>query len=471
MVVSGAVSGQNQAPNPTLDFFGGSNQGLFGGPARDQGLFGGGGGQGPLGNMIQTMMLMRMLGGGDAPDPPSTPATGRGGRRRGGRLSQLSPFERALLLEERRIMRENQRNQARMNQRWQQGPQNRGPAPWNQGPWNQRPQGPNRWNNIPRPQQSSSRRAREVMSKRNQNSNTRYEYPAASANNIQNPPVSKQSFHPAVLDRKNMVTQKPTLKPGQEPVEREAGNARQRRNKFSLDKGSSAPARRFTSPPIRSTSTKSLRNSQVESVSQPSYTSYSLPQTTVPNLPADPINVTPTSMAPGNNNRGWNIPVNTGSNFAQGQGRNMWPRNMAGTQRGINNIPRNLQQLMASPQFQRNMRTSGTIPGANSADVQADRADLMADRMDNLQSMSPLQRLLNAQMGGGAFGGLTGGTPFGGLSASPFAGFGSSPFAGLAARRQRVSQQRPTPLDSVLSNLFGGSSGGSSGLGGLMSLG
>lgn len=484
----GAVSGQNQAQSSTLDIFGGSNQGLFGDAAPNQGLFGDasptqglfggsgrGGGQGPLGNMMQTMMLMRMLGGGDAPDPPSTPARGgggRGGRRGRGPLSQMTPFERALLLEERRIIRENKINQARMhnqfqgNQGWQQGPQN--PGLWNQGPWNQRPQGPNGWNNIPRPQQSSSRRAREVMSRRSQNSNVRYEYPAAAANNINSPPINKQSFHPSVLDRNNMVTEKPTLKPGQEPVEREAGNARQRRNKFSSAEGSSSPARRFTSPPIRSTTpTKSLRKSLVDSVTQPSYSSPSLPQTTVPIIPPNPVSLTPSSMATINNNRGWNVPFNTGNNFAQGQGRTMLPprRTMTGPQRGMNNIPRNLQQLMASPQFQRNMRTSGSFPGANTADVQADRADLMADRMDNMQSISPLQRLLNAQMGGGAFGGLMGGSPFGGMRPSPLAGLGSSPLAGLAARRQvgiaarrqRVSQRRPTPLDSVLSNLFGSS--------------
>jgi hypothetical protein len=83
-----------------------------------------------------------------------------------------------------------------------------------------------------------------------------------------------------------------------------------------------------------------------------------------------------------------------------------WRRNLS-----PNAVPRNIQQLVNNPLFQRRIRTAGATPGANPADVRADQADLAADRADNLQAMSPMLTMMRMAMHG-----APGGTSPAGLS-------------------------------------------------------
>ncbi|XP_052261314.1 uncharacterized protein LOC127865505 [Dreissena polymorpha] len=82
-------------------------------------------------------------------------------------------------------------------------------------------------------------------------------------------------------------------------------------------------------------------------------------------------------------------------------------------------MPQSRQQMMQRHLMERRMRVMNSAPVGNTADARSDHADMLADRADNLASLSPLERMLGGAMGGmsgmGAGGGLGGGGGMGSM--------------------------------------------------------
>ena len=271
--------------------FGGPSGGLFGGPGGGSsggGLFGGSGpgGRGGGGgfDLMRTYLIMQLLGGGDAPDPPArTP--GRPGAPR-----SRSPLDELMRMERIRMLRNQQMERAMRNRN----------APQNQG---------SRFEASGRPPPGNRPRR------------NRGQGMGRGRRGIRPTPSSEQTIPPA-----------------------ESGRMQSR--------GLMGPGR-------RPSSNNSLRDSLLamleQSLGQSGFSSQS------------------------------NIGGPSHSRISGGSGADIPPSS----------------PTIASHLKQRQMRVgSRPVPGAgiNTADRRADQADLMADYMDNMQSMNPIQRMF---MGGG----------------------------------------------------------------------
>ena len=383
-----------------------------------QGSPGSGFGQSNANNMMQMMLMMQLLG--DAPDPQ--PRT-RGGRRGPGvPSSPLSALEQLFRMEEMRMRR--QQGLANRNRR---GPENQGRP--SQRHRQQEPSQRNRYSpaidtapTIPKPTRTKSTVVRPPQRRR---------------------APARKSLHPEVLDRRNMPTTQAPPTQGQEPVEIEGPAA--------------AAPKAPKQPPFRQSAIErhSIRGNYAQRGQRgPAPQQYR--DNTMQYNQASPMPYTePTPVANVNYGQSYNAfqdpylggfqqqqqqyPLPTPSHRYQQQPYQQRPyaNSMAtrdsrhpGRNLGPNAVPRNIQQLVSNPLFQRRLRTAGATPGANPADVQADRADLMADRADNLQSISPFERMMGMAMthsrGGSPAAGLSPLTNMfgsGGAAGSPF-GFG-----------------------------------------------
>lgn len=320
-MLGGGFGGMTSGLGMGGGLFGGSG---FGGSGPRRG--GGGGGF----DLMRTYLMMQILGGGDAPDPPArTP--GRPGAPR-----QRSPLEELMRMERIRMLRSQQMDRAMRNRN---APQNQGSRFEFQG----RPRQGNRPNRnrrpAPGPGPGRGRRGIRPTGPAPQSDLRRPMPPSGEERSIQGSPPGQDRFPP----------------PGQ---------------------GGISPADR------------SLRDSLMRMLAQ------SLGQ------PVPPLD----QPAMNDLNQPGSPP------FGRQFGR-----------RGPSSDPRNMQQSMSNSIRERQMRVGDSRPmpassGVNPADRRADQADLMADRMDNLQAMSPLQRILMGGSGMGLGMGMRGGfSPAAGL--------------------------------------------------------
>lgn len=329
------------------------------------------------------MLLMQLLGGGaDAPDP-MPPRVRGGGPGVGPSLTPASALEQLIRLEEMRSMRNRQGGRVNRNRALPRN-QRHGSR---QGPYQR---------NVKERQQSRHATASSYFDTTNTLSRPAPTTMPPSSRRRQQFPSNRQaaaareSLHPEVLDRRNMPTTPAPTPQGQEPIERERPSAqRQTSNQGPNVAPTGTQPHEFERQRPRSYNAEHPHSAHQENTFR--YQSYN------------------TFQHPAWGNQQQNYQAGRGQNFRQGS-------------QGRRGVPRNIQQLVNDPLFQRRLRVAGSSPGANPADVRADQADLMADRADNMQAMGPLHMMLNSGMYGGM--GMPG---FGGLQS----GSGLSPLASL----------------------------------------
>lgn len=330
------------------------------------------------------MLLMQLLGGGaDAPDPQ--PPRVRGGRPGvGPSLTPASALEQLIRLEEMRTMQNRQRERVNRNRA----------LPENQRHGSRR--GPYQRNVQERQQSRHATAAKAFDTTNTLSGSIPTRLPHASTrrqNSVSNRQAiaSRTSLHPEVLDRRNMPTTPAPTPQGQEPIEREGPGAQgQTSNQGQNVAPTGTPSREFERRhrPRNNNLQQPYPAHQGNNFGYQSYNTFERPA--------------------------WG---NQQNNYQASRGQNFGQRSQ-----GRRGVPRNIQQLVNDPLFQRRLRVAGSTPGANPADVRADQADLMADRADNMQAMGPLHMMLNSGMYGGM--GMSG---FGGLQS----GSGLSPLANL----------------------------------------